>query len=167
MYLSISLFINLFTYSPPHNDLHPTKKSTPPKFSSRKKIRRKMSDATYKPLIIATSFYFQKYSLLYLPQFFPCLPILQNPPLSLLVTPHHPWLCLPTTPGKSFFFVTELFSAQISFEFIVWLRSAQMWLNMGTFCKRQKEMAKLWSNLHVCCFEVLVNMLDVLPGLYI
>ena len=36
-YLSIYLFINLFTYSSQDNDLHPTKKLTPPKFSSRKK----------------------------------------------------------------------------------------------------------------------------------
>ena len=41
MYLSIYLFINLFTYSSPQNYLHPTKKSTPPKFSSRKKDTKK------------------------------------------------------------------------------------------------------------------------------
>ena len=34
MYFSFYLIINLFTYSFPHNDLHPTKKSTPLKFSS-------------------------------------------------------------------------------------------------------------------------------------
>ena len=58
MYLSIYLLNNLFTYSSPHNDFHPTKTSTPPKFSSREKI---LKERCQKPLIIATFLYYHHY----------------------------------------------------------------------------------------------------------